>query len=119
MHPTINQATREVIIEPSLTAQAQLLRTDDTVTTDDIDSVRAQLESIEPIEIEEQQMIIITQLQISQPHWQILQQSKQTTKGTFLLQAMLTQEEEVQYANASGDEPCSYQEAINSSKRSL
>ena len=52
-HPTINQATREIIIKPSLTTQAQPLHTDDTVTTDDIDLVGAQLEFIKPIETEE------------------------------------------------------------------
>ena len=119
MHPTINQATKEVIIEPLLTTQAQLLHTDDTVTTDDIDLVGAQLESIKPIEMEEQQMTMTTQPQISQPIRQILRQSKQTTKRTFLLQAMLTQEEEVQHADAFGDEPRFYQEAINSSEQSL
>ena len=65
-HPTINQATREVIIEPSLTTQAQPLRIDDTVTTNNIDLVGAQLESIKLIETEEQQMTMTTQPQILQ-----------------------------------------------------
>ena len=66
-HPTIDQATSEIIIEPSLTTPAQPLRTDDTVTTDDMNSVGAQLESIKPIETEKQQTTMTTQLQISQP----------------------------------------------------
>ena len=32
---------------------------------------------------------------------------------------MLAQEKEVRHVKASGDEPCSYQEAINSSKQDL
>ena len=79
----------------------------------------AQLEFIKLIETEEQQTTMTIQLQISQPIWQTLQWSEQNTEETFLLQAMFTQEEEVQHADASSNEPRSYQKAMNSSEQSL
>ena len=72
--------------------------------------MRAQPATNKPVEPAEQILQLVQQL---------LQQSERSIKGTFPLQAMLAQEKKVQHVKAFGDEPCSYQEAINFSKQDL
>ena len=89
-------------------------------TTTDTDQVGAQLATDKSIELAEQTSQPVRQLlQTLQPVQQLLQQSEQSTKGTFPLRAMLAQGEEIRHVETSGDEPHSYQEAINSSDQDL
>ena len=122
---TIELEEPEVIINLLLTTHLQASLTETAMatnfsTTFRSDQVGAQLATDKPIEPAEQTSQPLQQLlQISQAVQQLLRQSEQLTKGTFLSKAMLAQKKEVQHADASGDEPRSYQEAINSSKQDL
>ena len=122
---TIKLEEPEVIINPLLTIHLQASSTETTTatnfsTTTNTDQVGAQPATNKLIKLAEQISQPLQQLlQTSQPIQKLLQQSEQSTKGTFPLRAMLAQEKEIQHVEASGDEPCSYQEAINSLQRDL
>ena len=122
---TIELEKPEVIINSLLTTHLQALSTETATatnfsTTTNTDQVGAQPATNKPIELAEQTSQPVQQaLQTSQPVQQLLRQSKQSTKGTFLLRAMLAQEEEVRYVKASGNELRSYQETINSLEQDL
>ena len=115
----------EVIINSLLTTHLQASSKETATatnfsTTTNTDQVGAQPATNKQIEPAEQTSQLVQQLlQTSQPIQQLLRQSKQSTKGTFSSKAMLAQEEKIQHVEASGDEPRSYQEAINSSERDL
>ena len=122
---TIELEELAVIINLLLTTHLQASSTEMAMATNfsittDTDQVGAQPATDKPIEPAEQTSQPVRQLlQTSQPVQQLLQQSEQSTKGTFSLGAMLAQEVEVQHVKAFGDEPCSYQEEINSLEQDL
>ena len=122
---TIELKEPEIIINLLLTTHLQASSTETAMatnfsTTTNTNQVGAQPATDKLIKPAKQTSQPVQQLlQTSQPVQQLLRQSKPSTKGTFPLQAMLAQEEKVQHVKASGDEPRSYQEAINSLKQDL